>query len=115
MFKLSYTDIYSLMGETIAPQSDDLDLKEIFERKETWTLEKLRGTGFLGFIYVANLLEGKAKIIDSPEVFFEKMVKLNRIQKSLKQEFIKSIISMPVYLLENITSQINKEMTGYLK
>lgn len=110
--ELSIMDILSLMGSDNAAMRKRLEessvLKETFNKKETYTTERLRESGLNGYAYVADLLEGKAGIPDAPEVLAEKTIKAGWVRKSLKQEHIAALQELPTYLLVNITLEVNK-------
>ena len=78
MFELSVLDIISLQGSDIAHFKKAIEcvpgLLKDFSQKETWTSERLRKSG-RGGKYVADLLEGKSTIPDTPEELAEKAIK----------------------------------------
>ena len=112
--ELSLMDIHSMMGSDSATFRKELErtpgLKETFNKKETYTTEKLRSYGLQGYSYVADLLEGKAPIAESAEVLVEKMIKLGWVRKAIKEEYIGILKEMPTYLLACITTTVNKEL-----
>lgn len=112
--ELSLLDIMSLQGSDSTYVRKSLDstpyLKEIFSKKETWTTEKLRASGYHGWVYVADLLEGKAAVAASPEVLADKAIKLNWVRKGMRDEYIGILKEIPQYILIEITKTMNKEL-----
>jgi hypothetical protein len=85
-------------------------IKELYEKKETWTTESLRATGYMGWVYVADVLEGKAGLADPYDVLADKAIKLTWVRKGMKDEYISVLKELPQYILVEITKVINKEL-----
>ena len=85
-------------------------MKKIFSTKETLTTERLRESKYSGKVYVADLLEGKASVADTPEMIADKAIKLNWIRKGIRDEYVDILKQLPQYILVGITETFNKEL-----
>jgi hypothetical protein len=115
-FELSMMDIASMMGSDTVSFRKEIDrspaLKGTFLLKETYSSQRLRNSGLRGYNYVADLLEGKAVVAETPEILVDKMIKLTWTRKAVREEYINILKELPVYILSGITDTVNKELKG---